>query len=216
MKFFTLSVASAFVLGLFATPIFAQQAPGSQSEQQQQQPGMSGQQEQQRQQQPGMTQQEQQRQQQPGMTQQEQQRQQQQRETMGQRGQQGQQISPDQLSSDKVRELQQSLQAQGVSPGPIDGIVGPKTQQAIRQFQQQEGIAGNGQLNEQTLQALDLEVEEFMGAAPAFEDQQQQQQRQQPQQQQQQERQQQQEGQQQEGIEDRMQNRQQQEPQGSR
>jgi hypothetical protein len=206
MKFFSLSITAAFVLGLFAGPTFAQQEPSGQ-----QQPGMTGQQEQQRQQQPGM--QEQQRQQQP---QQQQQREQQQRETMGQQGQQaqeGQQVSPDQLSSDQVRELQQSLQAQGVSPGPIDGIMGPMTEQAIREFQQEQGIAATGQLNEQTLEALDLEVEEFMGAAPAFEDQQQQQQQRQQQPQQQQQEGQQQEGQQQQGIDERMQERQQQQNQ---
>jgi peptidoglycan hydrolase-like protein with peptidoglycan-binding domain len=202
MKSFTFFIAAAFVLGLFAGPTFAQQGTGGQ----QQQPGMGGQQEQERQQQPGMTgQQEQQRQQQP--------QQQQQRETMGQQAQQGQQVSPDQLSSDQVRELQQSLQAQGVSPGPIDGIMGPMTEQAIREFQQEQGIAATGQLNEQTLEALDLEVEEFMGAAPAFEDQQRQQQQQQERQQQPQQ-QQQQEGQQ-EGIQERMQDRQQQDQQRS-
>lgn len=78
-------------------------------------------------------------------------------------------ISIDQLNSAQVRELQQSLQQQGVDPGPVDGQMGPLTRQAIQIFQQQEGLAATGELNERTLEALDIEVQEFMGVSPAFE-----------------------------------------------
>jgi peptidoglycan hydrolase-like protein with peptidoglycan-binding domain len=87
---------------------------------------------------------------------------------------QAQKISAQQLSSDQVKQIQQALQDKGVSPGPVDGVVGPKTKQALRQFQQDQGIAGSGQINEQTLQALDLEAQEFMGVSPQFGEQEQQ------------------------------------------
>jgi hypothetical protein len=71
-----------------------------------------------------------------------------------------------QLDSEQIRQVQQALQEKGANPGPVDGIMGPKTQQAIKQFQQDNGIAATGRLDSQTLQAL--EVQEFMGVSPAF------------------------------------------------
>ncbi len=93
-------------------------------------------------------------------------------DTMGRAAEQ-QQVSLEQLDSEKVRKLQQALQDQGADPGPIDGIVGPETREALRDFQQEEGIAATGQLDRQTVEALDLDVQEFMGVAPGFGDQQQ-------------------------------------------
>ncbi len=81
-----------------------------------------------------------------------------------------QRLAAEQLNSAQVRELQQNLQEQGVDPGPVDGIWGPQTEQALTQFQQQEGIAATGEVNEETLEALDIEVQEFMGLAPEFEE----------------------------------------------
>jgi peptidoglycan hydrolase-like protein with peptidoglycan-binding domain len=80
------------------------------------------------------------------------------------------QISAEQLNSAQIRELQEALQEQGIDPGPVDGIMGSLTQQAIQLFQQQEGLAATGDINEQTLEALDIEVQEFMGLSPAFEE----------------------------------------------
>jgi peptidoglycan hydrolase-like protein with peptidoglycan-binding domain len=82
------------------------------------------------------------------------------------------QISAQQLNSAQIRELQEALQEQGLNPGPIDGKMGPLTQQAIQLFQQQENLAATGTINEQTLEALDIEVEEFMGLSPEFGDEQ--------------------------------------------
>lgn len=82
-----------------------------------------------------------------------------------QQAQQEQQVAGQQLNSDQIRQLQQSLQEKGADPGPVDGIMGPKTRAAIEQFQQQQGIAATGQPNQQTLEALDVE---FMGVSPAF------------------------------------------------
>jgi peptidoglycan hydrolase-like protein with peptidoglycan-binding domain len=89
-------------------------------------------------------------------------------DTMGRDGMQQEQVSLEQLDSEQVRQLQQALQEQGVDPGPIDGIVGQETRDAIREFQQEEGIAATGQLDRETLEALDLDAQEFMGVSPAF------------------------------------------------
>lgn len=77
-------------------------------------------------------------------------------------------ISLNQLNSAQVRKLQQELKNHGIDPGPADGVMGPLTQQGLQVYQQQEGLEPTGNLNERTLNALDIETEEFMGLAPAF------------------------------------------------
>lgn len=57
-------------------------------------------------------------------------------------------------SGEQIRLLQERLQAAGFAPGPIDGILGPQTQQAIRQFQEALDLEATGTLNAATLQAL--------------------------------------------------------------
>jgi len=53
-----------------------------------------------------------------------------------------------------VRAAQAALEAQGYSPGSIDGQFGPNTQSALRKFQDRYAIEGNGDINNQTLFAL--------------------------------------------------------------
>lgn len=55
-----------------------------------------------------------------------------------------------------VRQVQQSLKEQGYEVGAVDGIWGPKTESAVRQFQQAQGLDASGQLDQQTLAALDV------------------------------------------------------------
>jgi hypothetical protein len=57
-------------------------------------------------------------------------------------------------SAADVRAAQQALQDKGYDAGPIDGLMGPKTQAAIREFQQKEGIQASGQLDARTRSAL--------------------------------------------------------------
>lgn len=54
----------------------------------------------------------------------------------------------------KVKDLQQSLQTQGFSPGPVDGIFGPATTKAVISFQKFEGINPNGLVGSKTWEAL--------------------------------------------------------------
>ncbi len=57
-------------------------------------------------------------------------------------------------SGANVKEAQQALKDKGVDPGPIDGIDGPKTQAAIREYQQKQNLTADGKLGPQTLDSL--------------------------------------------------------------
>ena len=51
-------------------------------------------------------------------------------------------------------EAQAMLRARGVDPGPIDGQWGPRTAQAVQQFQRDQGLETTGELDDATLAAL--------------------------------------------------------------
>jgi Putative peptidoglycan binding domain len=55
-----------------------------------------------------------------------------------------------------VRGAQETLQRLGIEVGPIDGILGPQTQAALRNFQQRHGLSQTGQLDQETLRALNV------------------------------------------------------------
>ena len=53
-------------------------------------------------------------------------------------------------------ELQNALKAKGYDVGPSDGVWGENTANALRNFQDKQGLSG-GQLNSQTLSALGID-----------------------------------------------------------
>ncbi len=55
-----------------------------------------------------------------------------------------------------VEELQRDLRRRGFNPGPIDGIYGSQTQEAVRQFQRSRGLFPDGVAGRETLTALGL------------------------------------------------------------
>lgn len=59
-----------------------------------------------------------------------------------------------QLSSTEITQAQQALKAKGHDPGPVDGVMSSKTQQAIKAFQQANGLLATGTLDSQTAAAL--------------------------------------------------------------
>ena len=59
------------------------------------------------------------------------------------------------LQGEDVRILQSKLESLGYQVGPIDGIFGPKTEQAVRQFQMNNGLLVDGVVGEQTFAALE-------------------------------------------------------------
>jgi len=65
------------------------------------------------------------------------------------------------VHGEQARQLQQKLKEQGLYNGRIDGILGPQTKRALQQFQQKQGIQGNGSLDQQTAEALGLNFDEI-------------------------------------------------------
>jgi hypothetical protein len=57
-----------------------------------------------------------------------------------------------------VRAAQEALRDKGFNPGPIDGIMGPRTQAALRSFQQSNSLQATGRLDSQTTQQLGVEA----------------------------------------------------------
>jgi hypothetical protein len=53
-----------------------------------------------------------------------------------------------------VRQVQVALRNQGQNPGPIDGIIGVRMHEALRQFQKANGLRQTGSLDEATLEKL--------------------------------------------------------------
>ena len=56
-------------------------------------------------------------------------------------------------SQETVKQVQQKLSEAGHEVQP-DGIMGPKTQAALKEFQEQKGLQASGELDQQTLAAL--------------------------------------------------------------
>lgn len=55
-----------------------------------------------------------------------------------------------------VRSAQQSLNDKGFDAGAADGQWGPKTEEAVRSFQNAKGLPASGQLDSQTIAALGI------------------------------------------------------------
>lgn len=56
--------------------------------------------------------------------------------------------------SERIRSVQQALNDQGYNAGAVDGIMGPHTQKALRQFQQAQHLRPTGRADARTLAAL--------------------------------------------------------------
>jgi hypothetical protein len=93
------------------------------------------------------------------------QQQQQQAEAQQQNG--NQPIQPNDLSRSEVKQMQQALDQQGFNAGKPDGKFGPRTRQAVRQFDQKKGIQSqNGQPTEQTLAELGVNQNQDQSQQP--------------------------------------------------
>lgn len=81
----------------------------------------------------------------------------------GARTEQHQQFGQQGMDQEQVRKAQKRLQEVGFDPGPIDGLFGPQTQAALREFQSAHGLPQTGQLDASTRAAL---MDEDMPGAP--------------------------------------------------
>jgi peptidoglycan hydrolase-like protein with peptidoglycan-binding domain len=74
----------------------------------------------------------------------------------------GYQISPQQLNSSQVRQIQQALEERGVNSVRVDGEWGPDTEVALKNFQKLENmISQTGELDFPTILALGLDPLSF-------------------------------------------------------
>jgi peptidoglycan hydrolase-like protein with peptidoglycan-binding domain len=64
------------------------------------------------------------------------------------------QTAPVNLSNNEIKQVQEQLKTAGIYKGKADGKMGPETKQAIQQFQQQQGLQATGELDQQTMAAL--------------------------------------------------------------
>jgi peptidoglycan hydrolase-like protein with peptidoglycan-binding domain len=56
-----------------------------------------------------------------------------------------------------VKKVQEALKEKGHDPGPIDGVMGPKTQEALRAFQQANNLQATGRIDAETSQKLGID-----------------------------------------------------------
>jgi peptidoglycan hydrolase-like protein with peptidoglycan-binding domain len=62
------------------------------------------------------------------------------------------------LTKDQIQQVQERLKAEGVDPGPVDGVMNPQTEAALRQFQQKRGLPTSGAVDEATLRELQITI----------------------------------------------------------
>ena len=71
-----------------------------------------------------------------------------------------------QWSQEDVRSVQEALKGKGHDPGPVDGVMGPRTQQALRAFQRAQNIQTSGQLDSSTASALGVTLSSGSSSTP--------------------------------------------------
>src|SRR5262245_60648901 len=59
---------------------------------------------------------------------------------------------------EQVKAVQQALKDKGHDPGAVDGVMGPKTRTALKDFQKKEGIKDTGQMDLETMAKLGVEA----------------------------------------------------------
>ena len=64
-------------------------------------------------------------------------------------------VGPDQT----IQDVQTVLKDKGFNPGPLDGMMGPKTDAAIREFQKSNSLEPTGKLDQKTQDALGVKLD---------------------------------------------------------
>jgi putative peptidoglycan binding protein len=89
-----------------------------------------------------------------------------QRGTSGSSGEmQTQRSGSQRMSKDKVKEVQAALKSKGMDPGPEDGVLGQKTQGALREFQKSNNLPATGRIDEKTADALGVDMASSAGGS---------------------------------------------------
>lgn len=61
-------------------------------------------------------------------------------------------------SGPEVEDLQRKLMARGINPGPVDGLFGTKTEDAVRRFQERHDLQVDGIVGPRTVETLEDEA----------------------------------------------------------
>ena len=69
-----------------------------------------------------------------------------------------------QMSQDQIKKIQQALKDKGHDPGPIDGNMNARTQQALRAFQKSQNLTVTGTLDSSTASALGVAPSSAVGS----------------------------------------------------
>jgi hypothetical protein len=70
------------------------------------------------------------------------------------------------VTADDIKKAKEALKAKGLNPGPIDGVLDGKTQQALRDFQKANKLAVTGDLDQQTAEKLGVTLGGEKGSSP--------------------------------------------------
>jgi hypothetical protein len=70
-------------------------------------------------------------------------------------------------SKDKVKAIQEALKSKGFDPGAADGVVGPKTGQALRDFQKSQNLQVTGRIDDKTASALGVDSGGMSSSQPS-------------------------------------------------
>jgi peptidoglycan hydrolase-like protein with peptidoglycan-binding domain len=62
------------------------------------------------------------------------------------------------LTKDQIQQVQERLKAEGVDPGPADGTMNARTESALRQYQEKQGLPVSGAADEATLRQLQIRI----------------------------------------------------------
>jgi peptidoglycan hydrolase-like protein with peptidoglycan-binding domain len=71
-------------------------------------------------------------------------------------------------SSSTVRSAQQALNDRGFNVGSVDGVWGPNTENAVRDFQRAQGLQQTGTLDQATLAALGVSGNAAAAPGPSY------------------------------------------------
>jgi len=67
------------------------------------------------------------------------------------------QANPPSVNREQTKQMQRALTARNLYQGKVDGVWGPKTESALRNFQTQSGLDATGELNDPTARALGID-----------------------------------------------------------
>lgn len=67
--------------------------------------------------------------------------------------------------SERVKQVQTALKDKGQDPGPIDGVMGPKTKAAIKAYQGANNLKATGRLDSETAKSLGVESASSSGSS---------------------------------------------------